>query len=158
MRQQGAAIRARALRVFILGLAFALLGATALAVLRPQLGPFILLHRDGGPGGTAIAALGTVVFALALAQMEHTLRHIERGSLFDARVVRGLRRFAAMGTSGVLIGLVGPWISSASGGGTIRLVINLRDVVLLAVCLIFYVIAAIVAEGARIEADNRAII
>lgn len=157
----GAAL-ARRVRLLILALIALLVAAGTAGLLAPRTEYVQIVRTYGACKDGALLGSGGLVFVIiGLIQLERVLRTLGQGTPFDARAVRGMRRFAMLssfGTATIVLSSTLCGLLNARNGGEIILLLKMPDLVLLSICIVFFVVTALMAEAARIADENEQII
>jgi hypothetical protein len=110
---------------------------------------------------TLLGDLAVILLLLTLWQLAGVLALVERGDRFSTRVTRHFRRFAlfllAATALSAAIPLV-PLFSAPVPGEAVRLTVSLRDILLMVVAAMLFLVARLLDEGQRIESDLREIV
>ncbi len=149
---------ARPIRWVIIILVIALIATHLLGAFKPSFGPVEIMETYELNGiGFGARTLGVLAIVLGLIQLERILYVLERGDPFVAAVVKGLQRFAILASLGFVLVIAAPTLSALTspGAGHVTITIQMRDFVTLAICLVFFVVAALVGEAVRIAAENK---
>lgn len=153
---------ARALRLSIQGFALVMVVVGLGALLFPDYVSIRVLkpYASGSDVlGRSLQLAVTILIAVSLCLLERILDHVLRDGLFAGPVERGMRRFAHVATFGVLVYALAPTLLGLVEGRTpMAVYLDIRDLFMLVLCAMFHVIAGVIAEGARLDAENRAII
>ncbi|WP_407352763.1 DUF2975 domain-containing protein [Luteimonas sp. R10] len=160
---------ARRLRLAAWAGAVLCLAVTGLAVFAPQAGPggllAAILDTDGLPHAWA-AAIALVVAGLvagALFELARMLGRVGHGALFAPAATRHFRRFALLLVLAALLRLLLPALAvvalAAMGESvTVTLSFSGGDLLALFLALVFFFVARLFDEAARLEEDSRAIV
>lgn len=149
---------AKPMRWVTVFLVIALIATHLLGLLKPSFGPFeIRTTQELNWIGYGSGTLGMLAIVLSLIQLERILYVLERGDPFVAAVANGLQRFAILASLGFVLVIAAPTISALTSpsAGQVTITFQLRDFVTLAICLVFFVVAALMGEAARIAAENK---
>lgn len=126
----------------------------------------VALHTDGLPRPWA-AAMALVLAALtsaALVELARMLGKVRPDALFSTALTRHFRRFAGLLVAVALLRLVLPalaavWLAWRSGPGTaVPLELSSDDVLVLLPAGVFFFVARLFDEAARLEDDQRSIV
>jgi hypothetical protein len=158
---QGAAI-ARRVRLLILVLIVMLFIVGGAGLMAPKTEHVQIVQRFGSCSSGSLVSTGGLVLVIAgLIQLERVLRTLGLGNPFNTRAVRGMRRFAllsSIGTSATVLSSTLCGLLNARDGGEIIFLLKMPDLVLLSICIVFFVVTALMAEAARIADENEQII
>jgi hypothetical protein len=159
---------ARRLRVAAWLAAFACLAVTALAVLMPAAGtaPVAAMLSSGGlprawAGG--IALLLAALSAAALIELARMLGRLQAQAWFSAAVVRHFRRFAGLLALTALLRVLLPPLATIAlawqvGRHAAALTFDGGDLLALLPASVFFLVARLFDEAARLEDDSRSIV
>lgn len=100
------------------------------------------------------------VFAAGVAQLTAMLRAIERGSLFDAAVVRHFRAFAGWLLVAAIISLIIPIAGTLLNGvgGRYEFRISIRDLMGVAITLLLFLVAGLLERARELEQEMQEIL
>lgn len=129
---------------------FAELHVGTLQVLRP-------IVDNGGIAGTALAILGALLVLAGLWQLVRMLALIEAGDRFSPRVTRRFRHFALLMLLAATTSAVATWFAPRTlidpHHRALTLTIDFRDIWVMLVAGILFLVARLLDEAQRIEAD-----
>ena len=159
---------ARGLRLAAWCGATACMAVTMLAVLAPAdaAAPVAaVLFNDGLPRTWAagIALALAAVSAAALVELARMLGRVQAQALFSAAAIRHFRRFAGLLALAAALRVVLPAVAAiaaarGSGEHAVRLVFDGGDLLALLPAAVFFLVARLLDEAARLEDDNRSIV
>lgn len=159
---------AHVLRLVAWVAAVASLMVTALAVLAPPDPASVVsttLSTDGLPRGWAgaIALLLAIVSAWALVELARMLGRVDAEKLFPAAAIRHFRRFAALLALAAALRVVLPPLAELAmawrdGHHAVRLAFDGGDLLALLPAAVFFLVARLLDEAARLEDDSRSIV
>lgn len=123
------------------------------------------LSTDGLPRAWAagIAAVLALVTAAALVELARMLGCVTPEALFSSAATRHFRRFAGLLMAAAALRLVLPsiatlWLAWRSGAGAARLNFSGDDLLSLLPVAVFFFVARLFDEAARLEDDQRSIV
>jgi hypothetical protein len=156
---------ARRLRIGILAV-FALvlvLYVTARLGVRPIGHPLHVSSRAADVAGTPLVADGTtLLLAVAIFWLTEALRNVGRGGFFSAAVVRDFRRFALWLLVMALFSFFAPLLVAVGRNRAavhpLRVVIDLRDLLLIGITLVLFLLARLLERARAIEDEMREIV
>jgi hypothetical protein len=108
-----------------------------------------------------LSDLGLILLLLALWQLAAMLALVERGDRFSARLTRCFRRFALFLLLATAIGAAVPLLPIFSAhlpGQIVQLGVSLRDILLMVVAAVLFLIARLLDEGQRVQSDLNEIV
>jgi len=136
----------------------------ALASLQGWGGQFVAATLDTGGMPLAWGACAAVVIALligaALLELARMLAKVGRDRVFSPEATRHFRRFALLFLLASLVRVTMPALAGAmqSGNGALRMSFDVGDLVTLLVAALFWLVARLFDEAARLEDDSRSIV
>ncbi|WP_165418455.1 DUF2975 domain-containing protein [Dyella amyloliquefaciens] len=124
------------------------------------------LFTDGLPRAWAagIAAVLAVITSAALVELARMLGHVHPDALFSVAVTRHFRRFACLLMVAALLRVLLPPIASLweawqqGASGSLRLTFSGDDLFSLLPAAVFFFVARLFDEAARLEDDQRSIV
>lgn len=124
------------------------------------------LFTDGLPRAWAasIAALLALMTSAALVELARMLGHVRPDALFSVAVTRHFRRFACLLMTVATLRVVLPPVAmllsawQSGGGGSVRLTFSGDDLFALLLSAVFFFVARLFDEAARLEDDQRSIV
>ena len=160
---------ARVLRVavFLSGGLYVVATVAALLSLRGWGGPFVAATLETGDMPLAWGAITAVLIALligaALFELARMLARVGKERVFAPDATRHFRRFALFFLLASLLRVAMPAVAMASqstrgAGGMLRLSLDAGDLVTLVVAALFWLVARLFDEAARLEDDSRSIV
>lgn len=168
MIQKTLAESAKALRVVAIILLIILCGGVVIAGLGLDLGSAVQVrHRSSlGTGVLAdgVGAVAALLFAVALIQLIRLLGRIADGELFAAGVTSAFRSFAFWLMLSAIVAIAGPAVAATAaaigegGHHPIAIAIDLRDILFLLAGLVMFLVARMLDEAARLDAELREIV
>jgi len=136
----------------------------ALASLQGWGGQFVAATLDTGGMPLAWGAGAAVVIALlvgaALFELARMLGKLGRERVFPPEATRHFRRFALLFllASAVRVAMPALVMAAQSDGGALRMSFDVGDLVTLLVAALFWLVARLFDEAARLEDDSRSIV
>ncbi|KRE91337.1 hypothetical protein ASG87_18535 [Frateuria sp. Soil773] len=159
---------ARVLRLVAWAGAAACVAVTALAVLAPPDASSAVaatLSTDGLPHAWAagIALAVAAASAGALAELARMLGRVEAGQPFSAAAIRHFRRFAGLLALAAALRVALPPLATLAaawreGQHAVRLAFDGGDLLALLPAAVFFLVARLLDEAARLEDDSRSIV
>lgn len=158
---------ARRLRVAALAGAAGLACASLAAALAwPSAGPVVAMLDTGGlprPWAAAIALLVAGLTVAALLSLARMLAHVAAGASFAAATTLQFRRFAGWlmlaAAAQVLLPVAATaWLALDARADAAVFDVDVGDVLVLFLATIFFFVARLFDEAARLDEDNRSII
>lgn len=160
---------ARALRFAALAAGALYVVATIAAVLSLHGwgGRFVAATLEAGDmptGWAAITAVGiAVLVGAALLELARMLAHVGHDRVFPPEATRHFRRFALLFLLASVVRTVAPAFvmaaqSVADDSGVLRMTFDGGDFVTLVVAALFWLVARLLDEAARLEDDSRSIV
>ncbi|RAO76113.1 DUF2975 domain-containing protein [Dyella jiangningensis] len=124
------------------------------------------LFTDGLPRSWAagIAGVLALVTGAALVELARMLGHVQADALFSTAVTRHFRRFACLLTIAAVLRLVLPPVATLlsawrpGGHVSVQLVFSGDDVFAVLLAAVFFFVARLFDEAARLEDDQRSIV
>lgn len=141
--------------------------ATVVAVLMPSSGGLLAatLETDGLPHAwaAATALVSTGLTATALLALARMLAHTGRGRIFEPAATGHFRRFALWLMLAAIAQVALPAVATlllafATPQGAVALAVTTGDLLGIFLAAIFYFVANLFDEAARLDEDNRSII
>ena len=158
------AARLQLVVVLLLAIATAAFAIDRLGI---DLGSWLQIRRHGaGPQAAAPGwslDLSMLLFLVALAQLARLLGRLRRGEVFTAGVTVAFRAFAFWLLASALVAVVAPLLTAAiavpaSGSSRIPMLIDIRQLSYVIAALVLFLIARMLDEAARIEAELEEIV
>lgn len=160
---------ARVLRMAALAAGGFYVAATAAALLslRGWGGRFVAATLDAGgmpaPWGACTAAAIALLIGAAMFELSRMLARVGRDRVFSPDATRHFRRFALLFLLASLVRAAMPafvmaMTSMREGSGAVRMTFDGGDVVTLLVAALFWLVARLFDEAARLEDDSRSIV
>jgi hypothetical protein len=124
------------------------------------------LFTDGLPRSWAagIAGVLALVTSAALVELARMLGHVQPDALFSVAVTRHIRRFACLLTIAAVLRLVLPPVAillsawQAGGHASVQLAFSGDDVFAVLLAAVFFFVARLFDEAARLEDDQHSIV
>jgi hypothetical protein len=132
-----------------------------------DLGPWLQIRRHGVGAQTAapewVVDLSMLFFLIALVQLARLLGRLRRGEVFTAGVTAAFRAFAAWLLASAVVAVAAPLATAATatlaaGSARIPMLIDIRQLSYVIAALVLFLIARMLDEAARIEAELREIV
>jgi hypothetical protein len=156
------------LQLVVVGLLAIAAAAFAIDRLGIDFGPWLQIRRHGAGAQVAAAPewaldLSILLFLIALAQLARMLGRLKRGEVFTAGVTTAFRSFAAWLLASAVVAVAAPLIAAVTttapgGSGRIPMLIDIRQLSYVIAALVLFLIARMLDEAARIEAELREIV
>ena len=150
---------------FVLDVAIVAVGLLyLLARLETDVGTLKVVFGDHpGSGWTAwLLDVGIVLLLVALVRLHQMLTRLGAGELFSIGVVRRFRDFAFWLMLSAACGFAAPLFGNLSGGhapdGAIRLAFDMRQLLVLAIAALLFLIARLLERAREFEQDSRGIV
>lgn len=162
-------IKRSAARLQLVVILLLVIAAAAFAIdrLGIELGSWLQIRRHG-TAPQAIAPgwsldLSMLLFLIALAQLARLLGRLRRGEVFTVGVTAAFRSFASWMLASAVVAVAAPLLAAATTGaasGSLRipLLIDIRQLSYVIAALVLFLIARMLDEAARIEAELREIV
>ena len=158
-----------AARLQLVVVALLAIAAAAFAIDRfgIDFGPWLQIRRHGAGPQVAVPGwvldLSILLFLIALAQLARLLGRLRRGEVFTAGVTAAFRAFAAWLLASAVVSVIAPMFAAAAttvAGGSARIpvLIDIRQLSYVIAALVLFLIARMLDEAARIEAELREIV
>lgn len=154
-------------RWFAIAALVLLIVAFAIARLGIDFGPqLIVVHRSHAPGTTAvglISDLAVLLFAISLVQLIRLLGRLSSGTMFAPSVTGAFRTFAFWLMLAAVVAIGGPLVAGTAAAvlgeaHPVEVRINLRDVMFVIAGMVMFLVARMLDEAARIEAELEEIV
>lgn len=166
MQQQDLIRVARRLRIIVIVAIAAIVAIYAASRLGLDLGHALRVERRShleGTAGAVAADIAVLLFVAALAEVVRLLGRLANGELFTPGVTHSFRRFALWLLVSSLISILGPTLASfltPTDGGVrrIELVFDLREILFVVAALILFLVARVLDEAVRLEAELKEIV
>jgi len=124
-----------------------------------------ILSTDGLPRvwAASIAGALALVTCAALVELARMLGRVTPDALFSSAITRHFRRFAALLMAAAVLRVLLPavatlWLASQSGAGSAQLTFSGDDLLSLLPVAVFFFVARLFDEAARLEDDQRSIV
>lgn len=155
--------QARRLRLVVLAFLGLSLVAFALAVVGLDAAPALKIETRAPGGSLWWAAVALTPFAIALWRLAAMLGHVAHGQLFTPAVMTGFRGFAFWLMLSAVASLLVPVIAASvavanAGGGNIPIIIDVRSLLFLIAAAVLFLVARMLEEAARIDAELKEIV
>lgn len=167
MRQKSLAETARIVRWVVIAFLLVLIAAFIVSRVGLDLGSAISVVRRTHLSGQSVASLvpdlSALFFAVALFQLIRLLGRLGSGELFAPGVTGAFRSFAFWLMLSAIVAIAGPPIAGliaipAGGGHRVAILIDLRDIMFLIAGLVLFLVARMLDEAARLDAELREIV
>jgi hypothetical protein len=154
------ASRLRAVIVVVASLVLLMVAAAQLGMPASHVYVDYRAHGAGAAAARAIAGGTLLLLAVALVRLVQMLGRIAAGETFSASVVRRFRGFAfwllIMAIFGFLAPLLTASIAPAAGGvHRIEIVLDLRQLLLLAITMLLFLVARLLERARDLESEIR---
>jgi len=155
------------LRIAVLAMLAFVLAVWLVSIFGIPLGPGVQVtshaRESGSPYAPWISTVSVGLFALALLRLSAMLKSISAGDRFSRAVTRPFRDFAVLLLLSSLAGLLLPAITAllalnGDGPRHLQLRLELRDAIFVLASLVLFLIARMLEQAARIEAELEEIV
>lgn len=155
--------QAHRLRIIVLALLGLSLGAFLFALLDLDLGPAFRIESRAPGGSLGWAAVSLAPFVIALWRLAGMLRRVAGGEMFTTAVMTGFRGFAFWLMLSALASMLVPVVAASiavarAGGGHIPILLDVRSLLFLVAAGVLFLVARMLEEAARIEAELKEIV
>lgn len=167
MRQKSLAETAQYVRWLAIALLAILVAAFIVSRVGLDLGSSVSVVRRSHFSGQTIASvvpdLSALFFAVALVQLIRLLGRLGSGELFAPGVTGAFRSFAFWLMLSAIVAIAGPPLAGAvatlsESQHRIAILIDLRDIMFLIAGLVLFLVARMLDEAARLDAELREIV
>lgn len=154
-------------RWFAIAALVLILAAFAVARLGIDLGPHLTVMRRSHAVGTSavglISDLAVLFFAISLLQLIRLLGRLSSGTMFAPSVTGAFRTFAFWLLLAAIMAIGGPLVAGAASAvfgesPFVEVRVNMRDVMFLVAGMLMFLVARMLDEAARIEAELEEIV
>ena len=156
-------VYAKRLRLVVLAFLALVMTVFAVVALGIDLGPAVQVRSHAPADGQRWAAVPLVPFLFALWRLAEMLARVAKGALFTPGVMSGLRGFAFWLMLSAMASIVVPVLVAASavagaGAGRVPIKLDIGDLLYLISAAVFFLVARMLGEAARIDAELREIV
>lgn len=156
-------IHARRLRFVVLTFLGLSVVAFAVGALGFDLGPAVQVQTDAPGGSLAWAGVSLAPFLVALWKLSTMLARVTDGELFSPGVMTGFRGFAFWLMLSALASILVPIVAGAidvvrTGSGHIPITLEARAILYLIAAAVLFLVARMLEEAARIDAELKEIV